>query len=45
MGEILAFPGLKMMMKNGLGKIFFEVPPCAQHVIFITEFVPLIKIQ
>ena len=25
-------------------KNIFEIPPCAQHVIFITEFVHLIKI-
>jgi hypothetical protein len=24
-------------------KIYFEIPPCANHVIFITEFVLLIK--
>ena len=33
---------LKMMMKSGLKNIF-EIPPCAHHVIFITEFVLLIK--
>ena len=38
MGEILA-----MMVKSGLEKNIFEIPPCAHHVIFITEFVPLIK--
>ena len=26
-------------------KNIFEIPPCAHHVIFITEFVLLIKIQ
>ena len=36
--------GLKMMRKIGLGKNIFEIPPCAHHVIFITEFVLLIKI-
>ena len=30
--------GLKMMVKSGL-----EIPPCTPHVIFITEFVLLIK--
>ena len=38
MGEILA-----MMVKSGLEKNIFEIPPCAHHVIFITEFVLLIK--
>ena len=32
-----------MMVKSGLEKIIFEIPPCAHHVIFITEFVLLIK--
>ena len=26
-------------------KNVFEIPPCAHHVIFVTEFVILIKIQ
>jgi hypothetical protein len=30
--------GLEMMVKSGLGK-FYEIPPWAHHVIFITEFV------
>ena len=30
--------GLKMMVK-----IFFEIPPCVHHVIFITEIVLLTK--
>ena len=34
--------GLKMMVKSGLENIF-EIPPCAHQVIFITEFVLLIK--
>ena len=42
MGEILAFwpknDGEKWPRKN-----IFEIPPCAHHVIFITEFVLLIK--
>ena len=33
-----------MMVKSGIGKIFLEIPPCAHYVIFITEFVLLIKI-
>ena len=32
-----------MMVKSGLEKIFFEIPPCAHQVIFIIEFVLLIK--
>ena len=38
--------GLKMMVKSGLEVcgFFFEVSPCAHHVIFITTFVLLIKI-
>ena len=35
--------GLNMMVKSGLEKIFFKNPPCDHHVIFITEFVLLIK--
>ena len=36
--------GLKMMVKSGLQKLFLKFdPPCAHHVIFITEFVLLIK--
>jgi hypothetical protein len=32
------------MVKSGLGKNIFEIPPsCVHHVIFITEFVLLIK--
>ena len=30
------------MVKSGLENIF-EIPPCAHHVIFITEFILLIK--
>ena len=40
--EITIF-GLKMMVKSGLEKNIFEIPPCAHHVIFITEFVLLTK--
>ena len=44
MGEILAF-----LTKNDDEKVsrknIFEIPPCAHHVIFITEIVLLIKIQ
>ena len=44
MGEILAFLALnddeKWSRKN-----IFKIPPCAHHVIFITEFVLLIKKQ
>ena len=32
-----------MMVKSGLEKKFLEIPPFAHHVIFITEFVFLIK--
>ena len=31
------------MVKSGLEKFFLEIPPFAHHVIFITEFVLLIK--
>ena len=41
MGEILA----KNDDENWSRKNIFEIPPCAHHVIFITEFVLLIKIQ
>ena len=27
--------GLKMMVKSGLEKIFFKIPPCEHHVILI----------
>ena len=33
--------GLKMMVKSGLEKKYFEIPPCGKIVIFITEFVIL----
>ena len=33
--------GLKMMVKSGLEKICFEIPPWGKMVIFITEFVIL----
>ena len=36
--------GLKMTMK-WFRKYILEIPPCARHVIFSTEFVLLIKIQ
>ena len=43
MGEILSFlpknDGEKWSRKNN-----FEIPPCAHNVIFITEFILLIKI-
>ena len=42
-GWNFSISGLKMMVKSGLENIF-EILPCAQHVIFITEFVLLIKI-
>ena len=30
--------GPKMMVKSGLEKFCFEIPPCRKIVIFITEF-------
>ena len=33
--------GLKIMVKSGLEKFIFEIPPCGKIVIFITEFVIL----
>jgi hypothetical protein len=35
--------GLKFQLSYAT-RIFLEIPPCAHHVIFITEFVLLIKI-
>ena len=32
-----------MMVKSGLENFFLEIPPFAHHVIFMTEFVLLIK--
>ena len=32
-----------MMVKSGLEKNIFKIPPCTQHVIFIIEFVLLTK--
>ena len=33
--------GLKMMVKSGLEKNYFEIPTCGKIVIFIIEFVIL----
>ena len=43
-GWNFSISGRKMMMKSGLGNIF-EIPPCAHHVIFITEFWSKVQIQ
>ena len=42
-GWNFSISSLKMMVKWSR-KIIFEIPPCAHHVIFITEFLLLIKI-
>ena len=45
MGEILAFSGLKMMMKSGLGKIFLKFLHALTMLFLLLNLFKMIKIQ